>query len=93
MHSLVAESLALLINQDRQIKGITSPAGTESKILQYADNTNIAITDKNGIDRVLTQIAEYSTLTLWKMRGLTLRGKVVVVNSLVFSKLTHTLSV
>uniref|UniRef100_A0A3P8SYP0 Reverse transcriptase domain-containing protein n=1 Tax=Amphiprion percula TaxID=161767 RepID=A0A3P8SYP0_AMPPE len=30
---------------------------------------------------------------LWKMRGLTLRGKVVVTNSLILSKLTHTLAV
>ena len=157
LYSLVAEPLALLINQDRQIKGIISPAGAESKILQYADDTNITIKDENSIDRVLTHIAEYSKasgakininkteimycgemvrlpgrwhfreagesvkvlgvhlgkdqgaardkswrelldkiknkLNLWKMRGLTLRGKVVVVNSLVLSKITHILSV
>lgn len=52
LYSLVAEPLALFINQDRQIKGITSPAGTESKILQYADDTNITITDENSIDSV-----------------------------------------
>lgn len=60
LNSLVVEPLAFLVKKDKQIKGITSLSGTEYKILQYADDTNIMVHDEDSTDRDLIQISKYS---------------------------------
>lgn len=153
LYSLVVEPLALAILKDKEIKGIKTPLGNETKIIQYADDLNIVIKNSESINRIISHLSMYerasgakinkskteimcfgvsivnkwgfkevteckeilgvyigrdensardktwekvlgkvqSKLNLWKARGLNLRGKVIVTNALILSKIIHIL--
>ncbi|KAG7496752.1 hypothetical protein JOB18_024398 [Solea senegalensis] len=157
LYSLVAEPLALLINQNQSIQGIRADNGAVCKMISYADDTNIMVKDEKSLNVALDIIDNYcaasgakinekkstimycgavarspgrwqfreekacvrvlgvylgcdgvaardqtwhevlekikKTLGMWKMRKLTLKGKVVVLNSLILSKLNHVLQI
>jgi len=157
LYSLVAEPIAILIKQDKNIQGITSPLGGVSKIFQFADDTTITVVNEDSLTLVLKHLHAYGSasgskintskseimycggaartlgrwdfrvvedtvkvlgvylgkqwraardetwknivikvqrqLNLWKQRKLTLKGKIVIVNSLIISKIIHPLSV
>lgn len=56
---------------------------------------NLGIEDREGRDMQYEGIVNSvrKTLGFWKLRGLTLRGKVVVVNALIMSKLVYVMNV
>lgn len=43
LYSIVAESLAILLNQDAQIRSIELPGGSVSVVKQFADDTTITV--------------------------------------------------
>lgn len=157
LYSISVEPLAILIKQDRRIKGVEIPGGEQNIINQYADDTTITVKDVNSVKRVMENIGMYGkasgakinvekseimyvgnvkkddcdipfkiakdyikilgvfvgtkekeardltwtgvlnkvkqVLNLWKQRGLKLKGKVIVVNSLLMSKFVYVLNV
>uniref|UniRef100_A0A3B5LBJ5 Reverse transcriptase domain-containing protein n=1 Tax=Xiphophorus couchianus TaxID=32473 RepID=A0A3B5LBJ5_9TELE len=157
LYCLVAEPLAILIRQDKNIQGIKSPQGNDSKIFQFADDTSITVKDENSLELVIKHLQTYGSasgakinttkseimycggaartsgrwkfrevedtvkvlgvylgkqwraardetwkniintiqkqLNLWNQRKLTIKGKVVIINSLIISKIIYPLSV
>lgn len=157
LYSIVAEPLAAMLRADPTVRGLTTPAGREVKIFQYADDTNLILRDVESLNASLHALNVYglasgakinfdktlvkfcgnvtpvplpvqlrdagdsykvlgvplgrdeeacrtalwsslcdkiiARLNLWRRRNLTLKGKVLVVNSLCMSMLNHALSV
>lgn len=155
LYSLVAEPLALLIKNDKDVQGIKIAGGEETKIIQYADDINITVKNKESIEKVIQHLKCYESvagakvntdksiimycgnvkrteekwdfkeekeevkilgiymgineevavdktwkeiidkiqtqINLWKARGLGIRGKVIVINTLLMSKINHAL--
>ncbi|KAG7459113.1 hypothetical protein JOB18_025952 [Solea senegalensis] len=56
---LVAEPLALLINQNQSIQGIRADNGAVCKMISYADDTNIMVKDEKSLNVALDIIDNY----------------------------------
>uniref|UniRef100_A0A3Q2CLN8 Reverse transcriptase domain-containing protein n=1 Tax=Cyprinodon variegatus TaxID=28743 RepID=A0A3Q2CLN8_CYPVA len=61
LYSLVAEPIAILIKQDKNIQGITSPLGGVSKIFQFADDTTITVVNEDSLTLVLKHLHDYGS--------------------------------
>ena len=157
LYSLSAEPLAVLILENRRIRGIEIPGGQVSTLYQYADDTTVTVRDRESVVEVLGSVDLYGrasgakiniekseimyigesrekmggiglkenkgymkvlginlgiegeegrdrqyevminslkkTLGFWKLRKLKLKGKVVVVNALIVSKIIYVMNV
>ena len=62
LYIIVAEVLGNLIRTSKDIKGITIKE-IEQKILQYADDTQIVVTNDESIAEVFRQLKEYEPAT------------------------------
>ena len=66
IYIIVAEVLGNLIRTNKDIKGITVKE-IEQKILQYADDTQIVVTNYESIAEVFRQLKEYELATSAKV--------------------------
>ena len=62
LYIIVAEVLGNLIRTNKDIKGITIKE-IEHKILQYADDTQIVVTNDESIPKVFRELKEYELAT------------------------------
>ena len=95
LYIIVADVLGNLIRTNKDIKGITTKE-IEQKILQYADDTQILVTNDESIAEVFRQLKEYELATgakeiSVKLKGSSLvSGKTGTINLLIVSAVWHT---
>jgi len=65
LYVLCIEPLAAAIRADTQIKGVHLPGGSgrDTKIVQYADDNTVVLTDSRSIDRTFELISKYESGT------------------------------
>uniref|UniRef100_A0A3B3D7A0 Reverse transcriptase domain-containing protein n=1 Tax=Oryzias melastigma TaxID=30732 RepID=A0A3B3D7A0_ORYME len=56
LYSLTVEPLALLVNKTSNISGVITPARSEVKIFQYADDTTLVLRDEHSVDAALKRL-------------------------------------
>lgn len=59
LYSIIAEPLASLIKNDKEIRGIQIPFGGVSVIHQFADDTTFTVRDIESVKRIKTQMEKY----------------------------------
>lgn len=59
LYSLVAEPLAGLINADKDITGVFSPAGREVELFQYADNMSLILNSEVSLKAATHKVQVY----------------------------------
>ena len=77
LYIIVPEVLGDLIRTNKDIKGITIKE-IEQKILQYADDTQIVVTNDESIAEVFRQLKEYEPATGAKVTSEKLKGSSLV---------------
>ncbi len=60
LYIVQAEPLSSKIRKDENIRGIRLPNKDKLKVLQFADDTQIFVTDKRSIDKVFETLVQYS---------------------------------